>query len=239
LRPGQFRDLPGKEAGLTIIFKNGTQSGESAWVMAPDQEFYEQETRAYLFTPMFDLSEIAMYELSFFAKFDLNSGLDGFQVEYTTNGIDWHVLGSQRNDWYNYTNTILGIAAYQLGESYFSARQTSFKKFRWNLSELAGNQRVGFRFAFRSQDRGVAAGVVIDDFEIRKIDDEPKTVLRSISGDFTNDNRIQINWTTRPEYFCKGFRIESSFNGRDWIQEGYVPARGFEIESLNLQFYDK
>lgn len=217
--------------------KNGTYSGENAWVIAPDQPFYEPETRSYLYTPLFDFSEIAIYELSFYGKWDLNTGLDGFHVEYSNDGgRSWFKLGTFRKDWYNYKNTILGIAAYQIGESYFTLRQSNFKKFRWNVSELAGQSEVAFRFVFRSQDRGLAAGLVIDDFEIRRFDDEPLTVLRSIEGEFTNDNTIRINWTTRPEYFCKGFRVESSINARDWVEEAYVPAQGFELESLNYSY---
>lgn len=220
----------------THPLKNGTNSGAYAYVLNPDQPNYEQESKSYLYTPMFEFAEEAMYELSFFAKFELNTGLDGFHVEYTDDyGITWKKLGVERSDWYNYTNNALGIGAYQLGESYFSGRQSSFKKFRWNVSQFT-QKSIAFRVSFNSQDRGLASGFALDDFVIIRSDEEPLTVLRSFEGQFTPERKIKVDWSTRPEYFCKGFWLESSLDGRTWERERYIDGRLFDLELSNYSW---
>jgi len=220
----------------THPLKDGTNSGDFAYVLAPDQATYEQESKSYLYTPMFEFTEESMYELSFFAKFELNTGLDGFHVEYSDdNGISWKKLGNDRRDWYNYTNNSLGIGAYQLGESYFSGRQSTFKKFRWNVSQFY-QKAIAFRFSFNSQDRGFASGFAIDDFAVIRSDQEPLTVLRSLEGQFTVDRKIKVDWSTRPEYFCRGFWLESSRDGRTWERERYINGNLFDIEVNNYSW---
>jgi len=211
--------------------KNGTTSGDYAFVLGPEVPYYDTETEVYLYTPLFDIVEEGMYELSFSAKYEVNTGLDGFHLEYTLDeGRTWRVLGTERRDWYNYTNRSLDISAYQLGDAYFTGRQSTFKKFRWNISQFLGSQ-VAFRFSFNSQDRGgLTSGFAIDDFVITRSTEPALTVVRAFTGQFTTDRRIRIDWTTRPEFYCKGFRIESSRDGRNWDVEHYVAGNNFDIE---------
>ena len=217
--------------------KNGTNSGNFAFTLAPSDQYYTPETQAVLYTPMFDFTENGMYELSFFAKFEIGTGLDGFHVEYTLdNGRTWQKLGHHRTDWYNYTNSSLDIAAYPLGDSYFSGRQTTFKKFRFNVSEFSGLSNVAFRFVFRSQEIGFFPGLAIDDFEISKLDVELLTKVTSFTGNFTLARRINLEWTTLPEYYCQGFRVEVSTNGRDYEDVAYVNGNIFDIQSNKYQY---
>ncbi len=217
--------------------KSGTHSGNFAFTLDPAERFYAPQTHAVLYTPMFDFTENGMYELSFFAKFEIGTGLDGFHVEYTLdNGRSWQKLGYERTDWYNYTNTSLDISAYPLGDSYFSGRQSTFKKFRFNVSEFSGLANVAFRFVFRSQEIGFFPGLAIDDFEISKLDVELLTKVTSFSGNFTQDRKINIKWTTLPEYYCQGFRVEVSVNGRDYENVAYVNGNIFDIQSNNYQY---
>ena len=216
--------------------KNGTNSGNFAYVLGPDVPFYQQESKAYLYTPMFDFTEEAMYELSFFGRYEMNTGLDGLHVEYSVDGgVSWQVLGTEKANWYNYTNRAVAISAYQLGASYFTGRQSQFRKFRYNVTGLLG-QSAAFRFSFNSQENGLAAGFAIDDFVITRSNEAPMTVLRSFTGQFNIDRRIQLDWSTRPEFFCRGFRVESSVNGRDWITETYVNGQLFDIELFNYSW---
>lgn len=217
--------------------KNGTNSGSYAFTLDPSERHYVPQTHAVLYTPMFDFTENGMYELSFFAKFEIGTGLDGFHVEYTLdNGRSWQKLGYERTDWYNYTNTSLAISAYPLGESYFSGRQATFKKFRFNVSEFSGLPNVAFRFVFRSQEIGFFPGLAIDDFEIARLDIELLTKVATLAGNFTQDRKINIKWTTLPEYYCQGFRVEVSINGRDYESVAYVKGNLFDIQANNYQY---
>jgi hypothetical protein len=217
--------------------KNGTNSGSLAFTLAPTSQYYTPQTQSVLYTPMFDFTANGMYELSFFAKFNIGTGLDGFHVEYTTdNGRTWQKLGYERTDWYNYTNTSLDISAYPLGDSYFSGRQSSFKKFRFNVSEFSGLPNVAFRFVFRSQEIGFFPGLAIDDFEISKLDVELLTKVIEFTGNFTQDRKINIKWKTLPEYYCQGFRVEVSTNGRDYEDVAYVNGNQFDIQANSYQY---
>lgn len=215
----------------SVSGKNGANSGQSAYVLAPDDQYYEPGTRSYLYTPMFDFSDPGLYELSFYAKYEISSGLDGFHVEYSEDGgTTWKKLGTQQPGWYTTTNTSLGISAYLLGESYFTGRQPTFRKFQYNVSQFSGQEGVAFRFVFKSQDRGFFTGLALDDFQIRSYEGNLGTELQSFEGGFDRNRRIQLNWTTLPEYYCRGFRVEVSTNGFTFDSVAYVQGQLFDIE---------
>jgi hypothetical protein len=224
-------------ANSTYTGKNGTKSGSKAYVLAPETPFFQPNTFVNLYTPMFDFTRDGLYELTFYAKFDLGSGLDGFHVEYTIDGgKTWKFLGTPSSSWYNYTNTSLGIAFYLLGESYFSSRQTTFKQFRYNITKEVVGSNAAFRFVFNSQDRGNYIGFAIDDFEIHSYNGELVTKVNEFTGDYNRDRKIELTWTTKPEFYCKRFVVEMSRNGRDYQVEGVVKANNFSLVNNTYKF---
>src|SRR5690606_21718070 len=48
--------------------KDGTNSGASAWVLGINDNLYQNNTRAELYTPMYDLSDPGLYEMKFYSK---------------------------------------------------------------------------------------------------------------------------------------------------------------------------
>ncbi len=233
----QIKGSPLLPANSAFTGKNGTKSGNKAYVLAPETPFFQPNTFVNLYTPMFDFTNDGLYELTFYAKFDLGSGLDGFHVEYTTDGgKTWKFLGEPSSSWYNYTNTSLGIAVYLLGDSYFSSRQTTFKQFRYNITKEVVGSNAAFRFVFNSQNRGNYIGFAIDDFEIHSYDGELETSVIEFDGDYNKDRKIVLNWKTQPEFFCKRFIVEMSKNGRDYVVEGTVQANNFSIANNSYTF---
>lgn len=218
--------------------KRGANSGSKAIVLAPDAPLYEPNTRVALYTPMFDFTKDGLYEITFFATFDMGSGLDGFHVEYTNDGgKTWRKLGNVSNaSWYNYTNTSLPQSAYLLGESYFSGRQLTYRQFRYNVTQEVVGKLAAFRFVMNSQETRPQVGFAIDDFEVIQYDGELQTKIQNFTGGFNRDRRVVLQWSTLPEFHCKGFQVEMSTNGRDYVVEGFVPATGYSVVSQNYGF---
>ncbi len=211
-----------------ILYKDGTHSGQYAIVLAPDDQYYEPNTEAYFYLPLFDMSQEGLYEFSFWGKWRIQGGFDGFRVEYLEEGAEtWKPL---RNDvsenWYNTHNTNLGNAgAFPQGSRYFSGEEPYFTRYSVNISELAGKGKVGFRFVFKSDNSVQLNGLVIDDVQISAVLGEIHTTLTLWDAQYDNANAI-LTWTTQPEYYCKEFRIERSTNGLDFEEIDVVPATG-------------
>ncbi|MCB9263630.1 MAG: T9SS type A sorting domain-containing protein [Lewinellaceae bacterium] len=221
----------------SVSGKSGVNSGDNAFVIGLDEEYYQPNTETYLYLPDFDFSDPGIYEFSFWAKYSLQSGFDGFQVQYSTNrGQSWKQLGAgQDSGWYPYTNESEPAAAFPLGASYFSGTKASFDNFTLNISSLAGQEHVAFRFVFRSENTGNHSGVAIDDVKVTKFGGDLKTQLLSFEGDFSSPSSIRLEWTTQPEYNCRYFEVERSYTGKAFETIGQVNAKG--VLSTDLHAY--
>jgi len=212
----------------TQIGKDGTHSGENAFVIGKDEQFYQPNTHTILYLPNFDLSEEGIYDFSFWGKWFLQAGFDGMLVEYSTDrGQTWQILGSDADkNWYDFRNQNLNAAAFPIGTPYFSRSLAKFEKFSVNITHLAGESDVAFRFVFRSNDVGSHPGLVIDDVEITRYQGKLETQIVQLEGEYINAEEVQLEWTTRPEYFAREFIVERSFNGRDYEEIDKLDAQG-------------
>ncbi|WP_308709425.1 PKD domain-containing protein [Marinoscillum pacificum] len=150
-------DVPGKD---------GTNSGDLAWVTGLAEGNYANNSEAYLYTPEFDFAIIGDYEMSFFAKYSFENLWDGFIVEYTTDrGQTWTKLDEQvREEWYDDLsdpNAIFGN-----GVPIFTGISDGFEQKKVDVSFLSGSNHVSFRFVFLTDPAEVDAGMAIDDFEL-------------------------------------------------------------------------
>jgi photosystem II stability/assembly factor-like uncharacterized protein len=219
-----------------IPAKSGTKSGNFAWVLGLDEPTYQPNTLAALYTPQFDMTIPGIYQLSFWAKYHIGN-FDGMQVEYSEDsGKSWKVLGTGGlENWYNFVNQ--GASnVFERNQPYFSGREPAFKRFKIDISELAGNGSVAFRFVFRSGSTGTFPGIAIDDFELERNIEVDGTKVISIQPSFTADRNIRINWTTLPEFNSSFFEPEISTNGRDFTVLSRVPANRFSLEAINYLF---
>lgn len=216
----------------TISAKSGTKTGSKAYVTGIAENYYENNSISMLYTPNYDLSEEGIYELSFWAKYDLQNGWDGFLVEYSTDlGASWSILGTQGADWYNYTSN--DATAFPVGTSYFTGTKGSYTQYKRDLSTLVGNENVAFRFVFKTNDVGVYRGVAIDDFQIRAFIGALETKLISFDAEFISDQQAEVTWSTLPEYQCASFDLELSENGRDFSFFGNTAGQGSAIGLTN------
>lgn len=216
-----------------ILGKEGVKSGSNAWVTGLNDEWYEHNTETYLYTPNYDFSEPGIYEMSFWANYNTQYGWDGFRVEYSTDrGETWQVLGDKRDNWYNFKLTS-GGASFENGSALFTGVSGGWEKYAYNMQEVEGQSNVAFRFAFKTNATGRQKGVAIDDFQIRVFTGDLKTVLTSFNGEFADQNRADITWTTQPEYRCSHFELEISENAKDFTFYGQTDAQGSTMDLTN------
>jgi methionine-rich copper-binding protein CopC len=151
----------------TVTGKDGTASGSFAWVTGLTGN-YVAFSDAELYTPNYNFSTAGSYILQFKTKFKTELGYDGFIVEYSTNkGVTWTKLGTTTaTNWYN--SAVEGDAtdSFSPNSAFFSGTTSGFETKIFNVSSLAGNADVSFRFIFRSDSGVNDAGVAIDDFQI-------------------------------------------------------------------------
>jgi hypothetical protein len=210
--------------------KEGTHSGANAWILGKDVSFYENNTRAELYTPQYDLSQSGLFELKFWSKFAIQNKNDGFQIEYSLNsGATWQQLGSADDPaWYNYLNSNLDDGAWPKGKAYFTNIQLGWTQYVKDISFLAGEDKVSFRFVFRSDDtqQGQSIGIVIDDFELTKYQGPLQTTITVFAAQYDEEQEITFNWTTGIEYHAKQFMLERSFTGFGFEHVATLNATG-------------
>lgn len=226
------------ERGKSVIIgKSGTHGGSNAYVLGINEQTYQKNTTAYLYLPMFDMTQRSIYQFSFWSFFDIQRGYDGMQVEYSLDkGLSWQVLGTGDDaNWYTYKNTTVTGGAFPIGTAYFSGQLDDWTRFKVNISHLSGNPQVAFRFAFKSDtDLANGAGIAIDDIEISRYEGELKTAIVNTSGAFSKiQTSIDVKFETLPEYFAKTFELEMSENGRIFKKVGTFKAKGVSSEELN------
>lgn len=209
-----------------IAGKNGVNSGSNGWVTGLNVSNYSNLSESYLYTPTYNLSAAGTYTFSFYTKYIFEADYDGIRVEYSIDtGKTWLPLGTTvAANWYNFANTA-GTTAFPLGQAFFSATQASFAKKTYNISSLAGNNQVAFRFAFKTDGGVTAAGAVIDDMEITGTPNAPLP-LNLISFNAAKDNRdALLKWVTANEVNVSHFEIERSWNATDFSFAGKLNAK--------------
>lgn len=224
----------------SIPGKNGTHSGNFAWVLGATSQTYEKYTETRLYTPNYDFSTPAIYEISFWTKYELQPGRDGFRVEYSLDrGQTWAGLGSEQDEnWYNYRAT--SPTAWPVGTSYFTGTVFDWTQYRRNVSEFSGQSSVAFRIVFKSEGSGAYAGFVLDDWEVDQYTEILETRITTFTGQFRPNYQVRVNWTTFPEYRCNGFETWRSENGRDWELKGFqqAPSPGSSLQIHEYQHTD-
>ncbi len=116
---------------------------------------YNNGELTYLYTPCFDFSTMAAPEMQFAINYNTESCCDYAYLEYSTDsGSTWQVLGSSSDSaWYSTSSGWQGnsngwVLAYH------------------DLSMLAGQPHVQFRFVFDSDVSVSYPGVMVDNFRI-------------------------------------------------------------------------
>ena len=130
---------------------------------------YPDETKSYLVSQCYDLTQVTNPVIRFKMAFDLEVNWDVVYVEYTTNfGQSWNVLGSMGTNWYNSDRTpqTAGNDCYNCPGAQWSGTDFALKDYNYPLNALTGFSNVIFRIVFQSDQSVNQLGVVVDDFVI-------------------------------------------------------------------------
>ena len=140
-------------------------------------------------------------------------------MEYSLNGGNsWLPLGTTvLTNWYDFANLVTG-AAFPTNQAFFNAINSTFSLKTYNISTLAGNNNVAFRFVFKSDGTSTAVGAAIDDFEITNsvnvninininINNSLPVILQTFFGQRLNEKEVKLYWQTSQELNNKSFEI--------------------------------
>lgn len=225
----------------TIVGKDGTASGDFAWVTGLDAAQYVDDSEAYLNTPEFDFSNInGTYTLSFKSKFSFESDWDGFIVEYSTNrGLSWLKLNPVRETgWYN--NTSNPESVFGASVPIFSGVTNGFQLFSTDVSHLAGSESVVFRFKFLTDAAVTDVGMAIDDFQLEAPVSGDAIPLFSATG-ITNCSGQVVTFTNESEGSITSFNWDFGNNASPATATGPGPhnvtysGEGFSTVTLNVE----
>ncbi|HKR06766.1 MAG TPA: PKD domain-containing protein [Bacteroidia bacterium] len=204
-----------------VAGKSGTNSGTNAWVTGLTGNYLDN-TNGSLMTPNYNFTLAGTYTLRLYRKNSFEIGWDGFRVEYSLDkGDTWTSLGTVAASWYDFANNV-SATSFPLNEPYFNATRAAFTLAQWDVSAFSGNPNVAFRMHFMSDVNTVAPGVAVDDFEITGPVNSPLPVeLISFTGKAVTDLNL-LNWETASENDNKGFEVQRSAAGNDFLKIGFV-----------------
>lgn len=208
-----------------VAGKNGTHSGTNAWVTGLTGN-YADNSESFLYLPNYNFTIAGTYTFRFWSKFSTEPAYDGFRVEYTTDkGLTWLPLGTTTAaGWYNFANTA-GDASFPVNEAFFAGNATTYTQYSRDVSFLAGNTNVAFRFHFKSDVAVTGVGVNIDDVEILG---PVNLVLPASLLNFTasrSNGDVLLNWKTTNEFNLSGYTVEKSVDGNNFTPLGTITAR--------------
>ncbi len=216
---------PWERGTSAVAGKNGTNSGSNAWVTGLTGN-YADNSESYLYGPEFIFSAAGAYNFSFYTKYVVETNYDGLRVEYSLDtGKIWTPLGTTVvTNWYNFANGA-GDGAFPINQAFFTGSfGGSFVRKNYDASFLAGNAKVAFRIAFKSDVTVNAAGMAIDDMEVTG----PINVLplRFVQFDAAKQNKdALLKWTTANESNVSHFNVERSWDGISFTALQNVPAQ--------------
>lgn len=139
-------------------------SGNNVWGINLDGN-YPNKDSSIIVSPCFDLSNIKRPVIEFKYWSEYEDSVDGFTVQYTEDGINWHDIDTHNYDfkwnWHN-NDSIIALGTYGWDTStttYLTARQFLPKS-------LAYAPYVRFRFFNAADHTSIRNGVAIDDFKL-------------------------------------------------------------------------
>ena len=235
----------------SVVGKNGTHSGSNSWVTGLTGN-YTNNSHSILYTPVYNFANAGTYTIRFWNRFYTENTIDGFRVEYSTDkGSNWNILGTVAENWYNDANTY-GGSSFPINEPFFTGIRTWHESFT-DISSLAGNSNVSFRFVFKSNGYATDPGVALDDFQIDGPSNNPLPVeLVSFTGIFIK-GKVLLKWRTETEVDNYGFEVErtsldSPKGGKQFVWEkiGFVEGHGnsnspkvYSFTDNNIESADK
>lgn len=151
------------------VFQNTVLQGDVYATNLNGNHF--QNTRSYLLTECYDLSQITNPQIVFDLAYDLEQNWDVLFVEYTTDGGEnWNVLGTANDpNWYNSDRTAASSGntdCFNCPGAQWTGTNTTMQEYSYNLSALSSETSVAFRFAMVADQATNQEGPIIDNFVV-------------------------------------------------------------------------
>jgi photosystem II stability/assembly factor-like uncharacterized protein len=165
-------------------------SGSFAYCTNPSGD-YNNETKDYLYLPCLDFSGYTGLMIQFDMAFDIEEDWDALYVEYSTDGISWHVLGTASDPgWYN--------SSFVQGEcigAQWTGTHSGMQTYSHSLDMLQGEPQVYLRFVMASDAYVTAEGAVIDNLQITGTlgTDNPETIAEVQIYPNPTDDILNVN----------------------------------------------
>ena len=151
---------------------NTVTSGTRAYVTHATNN-YPNETKSFLVSPCYDLTNIDDPRIKFNMEFELQENFDIIYVEYSLDNSNWIILGKASDpNWYNsdriFESAEISDDCQNCPGAQWTGSSNGFKEYNFDLSEFANESNIIFRFVFHSDASVNDEGVVIDDFVIQE-----------------------------------------------------------------------
>ncbi|CAL2060288.1 T9SS type A sorting domain-containing protein [Tenacibaculum sp. 190524A05c] len=197
---------------------------------------YPVNTVGYLYTNCYDLTQITNPVFKFNMGFDIEQDWDYLVVEYTTDsGKNWEILGNAGDaNWYNSNSTLNGLPGKQWtgeGEDVDGGdglTNATIREYSHDLSALASETSIIFRFRFNSDQAVVEEGVILDDLVISGVLSTEDEIFLSGISVYPNPSQsiFNINRNTSDELTVKVFDI----TGKQVFYKKNATETSFEID---------
>ena len=127
---------------------------------------YAPDTKSFLISPCYDLSQTSNPVLKFDMAYDLEENWDVFYIEYSTDGTNWSVLGTSNDpNWYNSDRTLAtsgGTDCYNCPGAQWTGTNSAVQQYSHELASLGNPTNITFRFVFHSDQAVEQEGIIID-----------------------------------------------------------------------------
>lgn len=210
------RGAPGND--ITTV-----NSGTNVWKTSLSADIFEADYSCALFSPNFNFTEAGTYTLSFRKSMAVRfaNAPMGVQVQYSTdNGINWDRLGDDTSgtNWYERgPSSTFSMNTDVIFDRYGFSNDYTNQNTEYDVSFLAGNSTVAFRFVLYVAAGYSAAGYtedgfMVDDFEISG----PVNVANVNVTENDPGTHLSLNGTD--EYVTlSNLAINESFTAEMWI----------------------
>jgi hypothetical protein len=195
----------------------GAYSAPNAWDVNLTSA-YTNSTNITLTSPFFNFTGVGNSKLEVMMKYYTELNYDGTRLEYTTNGINWYLLGTYGDplatNWY----TIASI--YSSGQpAWAGTTGGSWVKASRSLAQFANMPLVQFRFVFSSGASVIYDGMSIDNFTIFRYDLGITSIDSPTNGcDMTTED-VTITFHNNGDTVFGGITVSYWLAGGDTITD--------------------
>ncbi len=242
------------EGGSTPLWERGVPNGPILNTAVSGTQVYgtnllgdhTNQTKAYLFSQCYDLSQIVGPVLKFHMAFEIEFDWDLVYVEYTTDGgNNWSLLGSASDpNWYNssrFAGDGLANNCFNCVGGQWTGTNPTMTEYSYALDALNTETEVIFRMVFHSDQSVVEEGVILDNFYVDgtlSTTEFEQSEIRIYPNPSNNVFNIKLNYVGNFDYTVSDMTGKVVLSERNINQNEYtLDMGGFAsgIYFLNLQ----